>query len=473
MKSENFNTKNIRSISPKVLRKLFEKLGATYIKLGQFIASSPTLFPSEYVLEFQKCLDKTDYIPWNEAMKIIETELQRPIETVFSNVNSIPIASASIAQVYEATLKNGDSVVIKVQKPNVADILKTDLSFLLIVSKVVEYLNPEFSRRLSLSNIVSDIRRSMLEEVDFTLEADNLKVFAEFLTNEYLDDEVTCPKVYADLSTKKVLTMEKLEGVALTDLDSIRNYSDDPEKTLISALNAWTRSIMAAPFFHADVHSGNLLVLKDGRVGFIDFGIVGRFSSETWSGVSSLADSLVERDFEGVAKAMVEMGATFGPVDIENFGRDVESLYTKFERMDPNNVSEENNASDTTGLLLDLVSLSEKNNLRLPREFGLIVKQQLYFDRYTRILAPTLDPLRDSRIGLQRKAKIDLFEDNDDQTELEKMAEKLKDVDLMPPEGYEGEWPPKEWGGPRPPKNFKFTRENVKLLKKMIASQEK
>ncbi|CAN0240112.1 unnamed protein product [Ascophyllum nodosum] len=410
---------------PAVLRKLCERMGATYIKVGQFVASSPTLFPAEYVKEFQKCLDKTDSVPWSTMRPIIEKDLGRRVTEVFSSINTKPLASASIAQVYEARLKTGEDVVIKVQKPGVAEVLKTDLGFMYITSKFVELVNPLFASRLSASGIVGDIRSSMLDELDFTKEAANQEIFRKFLRDNDLDKSVTAPRVFPEASTQRVLTMERLYGVPLTDLEGIRKVSPDPEATLVSALNTWTLSVMKCEFFHADVHAGNLLVLEDGRVAFIDFGIVGRFSPGTWSGVSRLADGVAQEDFEVMAEALCEMGATVGPVDTERFASDLKGLWERFNSLDPeaimaasgtnSNTNSNSNSNrdglndkaeqEATGFLLDLVSVSEANGLKLPREFGLLIKQQLYFDRYTKILAPTLDPLRDSRIQMQTKVE--------------------------------------------------------------------
>ncbi|CAB1114331.1 unnamed protein product [Ectocarpus sp. CCAP 1310/34] len=414
----------LKKSPPSVLRKLCERMGATYVKVGQFIASSPTLFPADYVKEFQKCLDKTDNIPWSTMRPIIEKDLGKRVTEVFSSINTVPLASASIAQVYAATLKTGEDVVIKVQKPGVAEVLKTDLGFMYITSKLVELVNPMFASRLSVSDIVGDIRSSMLDELDFKKEAANQEIFRAFLKESGIDHEVTAPKVFPEASTERVLTMERLYGVPLTDLEGIQKVSQNPEATLISALNTWTLSVMNCDFFHADVHAGNLLVLEDGRVAFIDFGIVGRFSPDTWTGVSRLADGVADEDFNVMAEALCEMGATVGPVDTAKFALDLEGLWTRFNSLDPeamlaasggaaSDTSGSSSGSSTrldekaeqeaTGFLLDLVSVSRENGLKLPREFGLLIKQQLYFDRYTKILAPTLDPLRDSRMQMKMK----------------------------------------------------------------------
>ena len=151
---------------PKLLRQTFESLGATYVKIGQFVASAPSVFPAEYVEEFQKCLDSTEPTDFSVIKRTVEKDLGiRSIDEVFTSFDSTPLASASVAQVHRAVLKSGNKeVVVKVLKPDVEDTLKADLSFVLVVSKVLQFLNPELSRT-SLVDIVGDIRASMLEEV--------------------------------------------------------------------------------------------------------------------------------------------------------------------------------------------------------------------------------------------------------------------------------------------------------------------
>jgi len=395
--------------APVALRKLFERLGATYIKLGQFIASSPTLFPPEYVLEFQKCLDATEPLKWDVIKKVIEEELG-PISKSFLYVEQSPLASASIAQVHAAKLKTGEDVVIKVQKPRIDESLKADLSFIYVASRVLEFLQPDFERT-SLADIAGDIRVSMLEELDFEKEAGNIEEFRVFLKRNGLSDVATAPYVHRELTTKKVLTMERLKGVSLLDADSISQITNDPETTIITALNVWTQSVMTMPWFHADVHAGNLLVLRDGRVGFIDFGIVGRVSSKTLNAVSELSASMAMGDFEGMARALCNMGATDKAVDVEKFGRDLKRVMQSVSMMQPeitvtSTISGEIQGTvgfderELTQVMLDLVEVAESNGLRLPREFGLLVKQSLYFDRYLKILAPSLDVMADERVRL-------------------------------------------------------------------------
>ncbi|XP_059459147.1 uncharacterized aarF domain-containing protein kinase At5g05200, chloroplastic [Corylus avellana] len=403
-------------LSPLYLRRLFERLGATYIKLGQFIASAPTLFPPEYVQEFQNCFDRAPVVPFEDIQRILHEELGRPIDSVYEYVDSTPIASASIAQVHGARLRGSqEDVVIKVLKPGIEDILVADLNFVYIVARILEFLNPEFSRA-SLVGIVKDIRESMLEEVDFYKEAANIESFRGYLETMGLTRQATAPKVYHHCSTRRVLTMQRLYGVPLTDLESISSLVSSPEASLITALNVWFGSLLACESFHADVHAGNLWLLRDGRIGFLDFGIVGRISPKTWAAMEVFLASISTEEYESMASALIEMGATNTDIDSRAFARDLEKIFSSIQDLDTEIVVATARGTTTgetavsanlvvderqmNALFLDVVRVSESYGLRFPREFALLMKQLLYFDRYTRLLAPNLNMLQDQRISI-------------------------------------------------------------------------
>src|SRR5690554_5551385 len=364
-----------RPPTPQLLRQTFENLGATYIKLGQFIASSPTFFPKEYVEEFQYCLDKTSSLPFGVIKKIIRDELGRPIDQVFAEIDPVALASASIAQVHAARLVTGEDVVIKVQKPGVENILLTDLNFLYLSARVLETLAPKLSWT-SLSGIVEEIQRTMMEECDFIKEANNLKVFRNFLHDTHNED-ATVPVVYEHCSTRRILTMERFYGVPLTDLESIRGYAKDPERTLITAMNTWFSSLTQCEFFHADVHAGNLMVLKDGRVGFIDFGIVGRIRPETWEAVSDFISAIMVGNFDGMADSMIRIGVTKQSVRVDALSADLQKLYRKMDGMVPDDMAYQVDQAedDVNNILMDMVKVGENHGLHFPREFALLLKQ--------------------------------------------------------------------------------------------------
>ncbi|WP_082027699.1 ABC1 kinase family protein [Isoalcanivorax pacificus] len=384
---------------PVLLRETFESLGTTYIKLGQFIASSPSLFPDEYVEEFQKCLDKTPALPFRFIRDTVEAELGRPLEDVYAWVDPQPLASASIAQVHAARLHNGDDVVIKVQKPNVRNVLLTDFNFLYFAARVVEMLTPGLSRS-AVSGVVEELQGSMLEECDFRQEADNLERFNEFL-NMTQNTRAVAPTPYREFSTARVLTMERFFGVPLTNLEILRQHVPDPAETLITALNTWFSSLMLCDFFHADVHAGNLMLLRDGRIGFIDFGMVGHMRKETWEAMARFFDGIGRGDHRLVAEAMATIGMTREKVDVDALARDIERFQDKLANLDPTSLLEGGRHDrEVNRLLLDIVHIGEHHGIRFPREFALLLKQFLYFDRYVQALAPELDMFADTRVDI-------------------------------------------------------------------------
>ncbi|CAA7389228.1 unnamed protein product [Spirodela intermedia] len=407
-------------ISPLYLRKLFERMGATYIKLGQFIASAPTLFPAEYVEEFQNCFDRAPAVPFKEIEVILREDLGKPLDSVYEYIDPVPIASASIAQVHAARLKGSkEDVVIKILKPGIEDVLVADLNFIYVVARILEFLNPEL-RRTSLVGIIKDIKESMLEEVDFQKEAANIDAFRRYLENVGLTRQAAAPKVYWSCSTKRVLTMERLYGVPLTDLNSIKSFTSDPEMSLVTALNVWFGSLLACETFHADVHAGNLWLLRDGRIGFLDFGIVGRISPKTWAAMETFLASFSSEQYDAMAVALIDMGATEKSVDVKAFAKDLEKIFSSIKDLDteiivatargPNAAAVSANViideRQMNALFLDVVRVSESYGLRFPREFALLMKQLLYFDRYTRLLAPTLNMLQDQRITIASNRRV-------------------------------------------------------------------
>lgn len=386
-----------RKPTPRLLRQTFEKLGATYIKLGQFVASSPSLFPEEYVNEFQHCLDKTPPLPFSIMKQLIESELKRPLSEVYAEFDETPLASASIAQVHAARLVTGEPVVVKVQKPGVGNILLTDLNFLYFAARAVEIAFPKI-KFASMSAIVAEIQGCMMEEIDFYKEARNIQEFNAFLERTG-NTMAIAPKVYEHASSLRVLTMERFYGVPLTDLETIKKYTRDPAGTLVAAMNTWFASLMLCESFHADLHAGNLMVLTDGRLGFIDFGIVGRIAPETWEATNAFIESLTDGDFHKMADAMTKIGMTKRAVDLSALTRDLENLYSAFTSVDPDHVlNGAVNDGEINRIMLDIVATGERHGIHFPRAFALLLKQILYFDRYVKILAPDMNVFVDERI---------------------------------------------------------------------------
>lgn len=379
-----------RRPEPRELRELFESLGATYIKFGQLIASTPSVFPREFVDEFQLLLDKTPSIPFGKIKVIIESELGRPLEEVYASIEPEPLASASIAQVHAARLLSGEDVVVKVQKPGVEEIINVDMNAAYLCARLMEMIVPNMSKDV-IAGLVSELYQAMIDECDFKKEAENIKEFRRYLSAVNIDD-VIAPKPYLLASGLRVLTMERIYGSPLTDLANIRNTAKEPADILTAAMNAWFGSLTQCESFHADLHNGNMMVQDDGKVVFIDFGMVGRIKAEAWQAVFSLLSGLTDQNYRQVAESMLAIGMTSNEINIDRLTADIEQLFNNVYDIDPlNAMSSSQGASEIDNAMSNLGEISKRYGIRFPRAFTLLLKQFLYFDRYVEALAPGMD----------------------------------------------------------------------------------
>ena len=254
--------------------------------------------------------------------------------------------------------------------------------------------------RDALTDIVAEMYQAMIDECDFVKEAAHLDEFQQFLDSSGVKS-VVAPKAYHQASSARVLTMERFYGCALTDKSALAKRNLDPTGALFEALNVWFSSLMGCDFFHADLHSGNMLLLEDGRVGFIDFGMVGRVTPESWQAVFGLFNGLSNEDYRMVADSMLAVGMTREGISVDKLSKDIEQVFRAMEEVDPEQLlygKPLDGADGGSNVINSLGSVARDHGIRFPRSFTLLLKQFLYFDRYVQMLAPGANLFDDERV---------------------------------------------------------------------------
>ena len=271
--------------------------------------------------------------------------------------------------------------MVKVQKPDAAAILSADLNFLYAGARLLEFFTPR-PMQGPLTDMLSEIHAMALAECDFLEEASNMEAFREFLREKDIHSAAV-PRLYPHATTPRVITMERFYGVSLADPELVRRIYPEPGKAFLMALSVWFAGVLSSDFFHADVHSGNLMILEDGRIGFLDFGIVGRLTPSTQNALRDFIQASANRDYAGMALALATIGAAEMNVPLQDLSEDLARLFGNMERVF---TSAELGGADLDKIVFDLAGIGENYGLRLPRELLLLFKQFLYFDRYARLL---------------------------------------------------------------------------------------
>jgi ubiquinone biosynthesis protein len=368
----------------KRLREAAEQLGPTYIKLGQIISSGEGLFPPELVGEFKKCRDQVPAEPFSVVRQVVESDLGCRMEDLFSFFDPTPLAAASIAQVHAATLRTGEEVVVKVQRPTVAKFVRNDL-------RVMAWLAPFLVGRIpiaSLANppaLVELFAETIVEELDFRMEAANMVDVAAML-HELGNHGYVVPRPHPSLVTRRVLVMQRLSGFNFDDVAGMKDAGIDTEEVVRTAMVALMEGAMVYGVFHGDLHGGNLFVLPDGRTALLDFGIVGRLTGDRRLAFLRLMLGATTNDLKGQMAAMRDLGALPADTDLEAVIRD---LRLDEPRVDPTTLTGEELVAEVQRVVKGLLGYGAK----LPKELMLYVKNMVFLDGAMARLAPDLDLL--------------------------------------------------------------------------------
>ena len=367
------------------LRIAAEALGPTYIKLAQIISSGEGLFPEELVAETKKCRDQVPPVAWDDVRRVVEEDLGHPITELFTQFDRTPLAAASIAQVHRATLRTGEDVVVKVQRPTVAQLVRQDL-------RVMAWLAPKMVGRIpvaALANppaLVELFAETIAEELDFRLEAENMldvaRSFADLGQRDYV-----IPRPHPELVTRRVLVMERLDGFKFDDVAGMKDAGVDTEQVVRTGMIGFMEGALIHGIFHGDLHGGNLFVRPDGKTALLDFGIVGRLDEFKRTAFLRMLMSGTSNDPKGQLAAFRDLGALPADTDLDAVVHDLG--LDRDEVFDPTKVDADALVAEIQRTIKALLGYGAK----IPKELMLFVKNLMFVDGAIATLAPDLDIL--------------------------------------------------------------------------------
>ena len=348
---------------PERMRLVLEELGVTFIKVGQVLSTRPDLIPDEYVVELRKLQDQAPLVPHQDILAAIERELGGTVESIFLSFDPIPRAAASIAQVHNAVLPDGTSVVVKVRRPGIEKTVEQDLA---ILGQIARFMvqNSEFGKSLDLEGIVDEFAYSIRNELDLTREGQNAERIA---ANFGGDSTIHVPKIFWDFSSRGVLTMEEVVGIKIDHLEDLDNAGIDRKVLAKNCAHIALEQILEHGFFHADPHPGNFFVASDGVIGLIDYGMVGRLDDRLRESLVRIALAVSRKNTDQIVDELLSMGATRKPINRQVLNRDLDHLLGRYDGLPLGELS-------AAQIFRDISTTAQKHGLTLPSDLILVVR---------------------------------------------------------------------------------------------------
>jgi ubiquinone biosynthesis protein len=368
--------KDAKTIGERI-RLVLQELGPTFVKLGQIASTRPDLLPEEIILELEKLQDQVPPFSFEEVRAIVQQELGGELDQIFRYFEDVPLAAASIGQVHRAILHSGEKVAIKIQRPNIANVIETDLEILQDLAVLAER-RLEWAARYQIRDMVEELSRSLRAELDYTIEARNAEKISDQFRN---DPNIYVPNVFWEYSTKKVLTMEYVEGVKLNEIDQLKQNGYNVKRLAERLAKAIFHQIFVHGYFHGDPHPGNVLVLPGEIIALIDFGMVGRLTPEMKYHFSSLVIALMRQSTDGVIKSICQMGLVPDDVNLAQLRDDIEQLREKYYRVPLSKIS-------LGEAVNDLFRIAFRHSIRIPRDLTLLGKTLLTVEGVVEKLDP-------------------------------------------------------------------------------------
>lgn len=358
-----------------------EKLGPTFIKLGQLLSTRADLLPPPYLESLARLQDQIAPFSYEEVDSIVSTELGVRVSKAFAEFDPEPIGAASLAQVHRAYMRDGRAVVVKVQRPDIREQIVADLEALEGVAKFLDD-HTELGKRYEFQNMLVGLRKSLLQELDFKVEANNLAMFGDNL-REF--DRIIIPEPIMDFTTSRVLTMEYIPGKKITDISPLRLMEIDGPGLADELFRSYLKQMLIDGIFHADPHPGNVFLTEDERIALLDLGMVSRLMGTFHDNLLRLLLSISEGRGEEAAETTIKMGEPKAGFDRAEFVHRVSELVAENADLDVSRI-------DAGQVALEIMRISADCWFRLPQEFTMIAKALLNLDRSVFTLDPSFDP---------------------------------------------------------------------------------
>ncbi len=337
------------------------ELGGLLIKLGQFFSTRVDVFPQSTIKELTGLQDEVEPVPFREVRQVAEEDMARSLEEVYAQVEEMPVASASLGQVHRGVLTSGETVAIKIQRPGIDEMVRIDLKAIALVIDIIKRLT-DWESKIDLDAIYAEFAETLLDELDYVKEGHNAETIAA--NTRARDENILFPAIYWDYTTRRVLTMEYMEGIKITNYDELSRLGVDRNQIALILLRAYINQILADGFFHADPHPGNLFVTPEGQLVMLDFGMVGSIPEELKEVLIDLVLAIVKRDNVAVVGYFKKIGFLRYDADTELVARAVgllleETLGTGIDFA----------KADFSGFLKDLETLLYEQPFQIPAQF--------------------------------------------------------------------------------------------------------
>ncbi|MCW1962726.1 ABC1 kinase family protein [Chryseobacterium viscerum] len=361
------------------IRLALEELGPTFVKLGQTFSNREDLLPPELIQELQKLQDKVETVDM-DVEEALESEFNISVKDYFLEIQKEPLATASIAQVYKAVLKDGSPVILKLRKPDVQSVIEDDLLLIKDIEKLISAYS-EIGEKLNMKQAISTFEKSLLEEVSLINERNNI---LQFRLNFKNNKETYVPKVYEEFCNNNILCMEFIDGIKVTDKTVLLSNNIDPVNVSEAGLRLFVSQILDYGFFHADPHAGNILVKKDGKIVFIDFGAVGKIQPNDKEILENLIVSFVAKNSHKIVRSLKKMAISYEIPDERRFENDVDDILNFVHSSSLQDINVQVIINKMKDILKD-------NRLYMPDYFYLLFKGISLIEGVGRSINPDLD----------------------------------------------------------------------------------